>query len=670
MELAKRVCNVKTKTKTDFSLVWAMNHRQCSNKLKFITPQQEGQRLKEEFDVLDRPRIQVELETYGFLLHKCSKTKALLQGKLVHAHMLKTGIKPNTYVETKLVIMYVKCGSLVDARSVLNKMQKHNVFTWTAMIGGYAKHGYCEEAIVVFRQMQMAGVNPCSFAVAGVLPACANSAALEHGRELHAFVIQCGFESDVYVSSCLVDLYAKCGILEDARIMFDKMSERNVVSWNAVIAGYAQKGHGDEALHLFRKMQLAGVKPDLFSWNTMIAGCAQNGRGDEALKLFRQMQLGGVKPDAVAIVSILPACTNITALEQGKGIHAFIIGNGFDSDVYAGSALVDMYAKCGSVDDARRVFDEMLQRNVVSWSAMIAGCARHGHAKDALELFSQMKLAGVTPNHVTFTGVLSACSHAGLVDEGWQHFNSISQEYRLTPSLEHYACMVDLLGRSGHLDEACDFIAKMPSEPDLYVWGALLGACRIHCNVELAEHAAEHLFELDPENTGNYVLLSNIYAAAGRWDNVTKLRRMMNDKGLRKRPAGSWIEVKSKVHSFLVGDRSHPQRERIYSTLENLAGQMKEAGYAPETNFVLRDVEEEEKEHILCGHSEKLAIAFGLINECPGKPLRVIKNLRVCDDCHIAIKFISKIVGREIFVRDANRYHHFKDGLCSCRDYW
>nr|ADE77588.1 unknown [Picea sitchensis] len=312
----------------------------------------------------------------------------------------------------------------------------------------------------------------------------------------------------------------------------------------------------------------------------------------------------------------------------------------------------------------------MSNKNVVSWNAMIVGYGMHGHGEDALVLFTQMQQRGVKPNEITFISVLSACSHAGLVDEGWKCYNCMTLDYAITPTVEHYACMVDLLGRAGHLNEAWDFIEKMPIEPGASVWGAFLGSCRIHCNIELGERVAELLLNLDPDNAGYYVLLSNIYAAAGRWDDVAKVRKMMKEKDVKKSPGCSLIEVNNKLHSFVVGDISHPQTEAIYAMLETLARQMEAVGYVPCTDFVLHDVEEEIKENMLFAHSEKLAIAFGLISTRSGTSIRITKNLRVCGDCHSATKFISKIVKREIIMRDLNRFHHFKDGLCSCGDYW
>jgi pentatricopeptide repeat protein len=383
------------------------------------------------------------------------------------------------------------------------------------------------------------------------------------------------------------------------------------------------------------------------------------------------MHRAGIELSPVTISCVLPACAILAALQQGKEIHNYAIKRELRSNVSVGSALVDMYGKCGDVEIARKVFDKMNKRDVILWTSLIAGYGMHGYGEDALALFHHMERTNLKPDHVTFVALLSACSHAGLINEGWQCFDRMKIEYRITPLVEHYACMVDLLGRSGHLDEAYEFIKKMPIEPSSGVWGALLGACRVHCNVHLAEIVAEHLFEMEPGNPGFYVLLSNIYAAVGRRDGVHEVRSMMKERGVKKMPGCSWIELNNKVHAFIAGDKSHPRLEEIHATLENLVQQLKEEGYSPDTRFVLDDVEEEEeKKRILSGHSEKLAIIFGLISTSPGTPIRITKNLRMCGDCHSASKYISKVVARRITVRDLNRFHHFEDGLCSCGDYW
>jgi pentatricopeptide repeat protein len=367
---------------------------------------------------------------------------------------------------------------------------------------------------------------------------------------------------------------------------------------------------------------------------------------------------------------VLPACAGLALLQQGKEIHDYIVRRGVDNSIPVWNALIDMYAKCGCINNARGIFDKMPERDVVSWTAMITGYGIHGHGKNALALFSQMQQTGIKPNRITFTCVLSACSHAGLVDEGLDYFYCMSRDHQMKPSMEQYACMVDLLGRAGRLNEAQKFIDKMPFQPNACLWGALLSASRIHSNIQVGEYAAEQLYELEPENAGNYVLMSKIYAAVGRWDDVSKVRKIMEELGLKKPPGCSWIEVKNRVHAFVQGERLHPQIKEIYAKLDSLAGEIKKAGYVPDTNFVLHDVGEEEKESILHCHSEKLAISFGLINTCPGTPIRVINNLRICGDCHTATKFISRIAEREIIIRDANRFHHFLDGHCSCGDYW
>eukprot|EP01018_Ginkgo_biloba_P034142 Gb_28028 [translate_table: standard] len=583
-------------------------------------------------EALDQPGIPLDSNKYASLLQSCTNIKTLKQ---VHGLMVVSGLDQNVFLGNKLVSMYALCGSMENARLLFDDINKRNIFVWNAMIRGYAMNGFCEEALTFFSRMQGEGIQPNNFTFPFVLKACAGLSALQEGKEIHNHVVRNGYESDVFVVNALVAMYAKCGSIKVARQLFDKIPERDVVSWNAMISGYVQNGHAHEAFSLFTRMQLADMTPD-----------------------------------SVTMKSVLPACTYIAALQKGKWIHGYIIRSGFISDVAVCNAIIDMYAKCGSIEFARHLFDEMSDRNVVSWSAMIAGYGMHGRGEDALELFSLMQQADVKPDDVTFVCVLSACSHAGLVDEGWRYFDSMIGDYCIKPRVEHYACIVDLLGRAGHLDEAWSFIEKMPLKADAGVWGALLSACVIHCNIELGEQVAVRIIDLDPKNAGRYVQLSNIYAAAGRWDDVAKVRTMMKGKGLKKTPGCSMIEINNKVHAFLIGDRSHPQSDKIYAMLESLTGLMEEAGYVPNTDFVLRDVEEEVKEHILCSHSEKLAIAFGLINTSPGTPIRITKNLRVCGDCHCATKFISKIVSREIIVRDANRFHHFKGGLCSCGDYW
>eukprot|EP01018_Ginkgo_biloba_P016631 Gb_04844 [translate_table: standard] len=551
------------------------------------------------------------------VISACAHLGNLRQGKWAHNYMLRSGFESNVFVETALIDMYAKCGSVEIARQVFDRMPHRNVVSWNAMIAGYVQKEYANEALTLFNEMQLTEIKPNSVTMLSLLSACSYMQDIEQCMWVHDYIIRSRLESEVSVGNSLVATYAKCGNLEFARQLFDKMSKRDVVSWTAMIAAYSQNGYANEALTLFHKMQQEKVTPDsvtmvsalmacanlgalqqgkwihdniirsgfesdlsvanslvamygkcgrleiarhmfdkmskrdVVSWTAMIAGYVQNGYANEALVLFNKLQMEDITPDSVIIVNVLSACSNVAALQQGKWIHDYIIRSGFESDVTVGSALVTMYAKCGSIDVACQLFNKMSKRDVISWNAMIAGYGMHGDAESALEIFCQMQQMGMKPNHVTFVCVLSACSHAGLVDEGWQYFDCMSQAYCITPRVEHYACMVDLLGRAGHLEEAYNFIKKMPLEPDAGVWGALLGACRIHCNIELGERVAEHIFDLEPENAGYYVLLSNIYAAAGRWDDAAKVRIMMQDRGLKKTPACSLIEVNNRVmHSL------------------------------------------------------------------------------------------------------------------------
>eukprot|EP01018_Ginkgo_biloba_P018484 Gb_38129 [translate_table: standard] len=669
------------------------------------------------------------------VLLACAQLAALQHGKWIHAYIIRSGIEIDVFVATALVDMYAKCGSVEIARHLFDTMSKRNAVSWSAIIAGYAQNGYASEALTLFYQMLLTNMKPNPMTMVSVLQACGQLGALQQGKLIHDYTIRAGL-CDVFLGTALVDMYAKCGCVETARKVFDRMSKRDVVLWNTMISGYCQNGHTNETLTLFNEMQRAKVKPnsvtmvsllqacahsgalqqgiwiheyiiqsgfesdvivgnslidmyancgrvevahelfekmpkrDVVSWNAMISGYVENGHTTKALLVFSQMQLADINPNSVTLLSVLQACIYVAALQQGKWIHGYIIRNGFESNVFLENSLLTMYAKCGNIRIARHIFDKMTERGVVSWNAMIAAYGIHGQGKDALALYAQMEQRAMKPDDITFVGLLNACSHAGLVEEGWNYFDCMSRNYGIRPRLEHYACMVDLLGRAGQLSEAHNFINKMPLEPDACVWGALLGACRIHSNIELGERVAEHLFAMEPENAGYYVLLSNIYAAAGKWNDVTKVRKMMKDRGAKNMPGCSSIEINNRIHEFLVGDRSHSQSEKIYAMLETLSRQMEEAGYVPDTNFVLHDVEEEVKENMLGSHSEKLAIAFGLINTSPGTPIRIVKNLRVCGDCHSATKFISKIVKREIIVRDATRFHQFKDGLCSCGDYW
>jgi pentatricopeptide repeat protein len=549
--------------------------------------------------------------------------------------VIKTRVEPDISVENTLVTMYAKGGSIDDARKVFERMHKHDRVSWNAIIAGYSQTGNNEVALKLFQSMRHAGMDLDYITFTCVLGVCANLEALEFGKLVHATILKAGFVSNAFVSNAIVTMYAKCRNIEAAEKMFQHLSFRDVVSWNAMITGFDQ-----------------------------------NECGEEALKCLCQMQRSGMKPNEFTFISVLSSCANLAALEQGRQVFACVIKARFDSDVSVANTLLTMYAKCGRIKDSHKIFDKMFNRNVVTWNAIIARYAQHGYGMEARYLFEQMQSEGMKPDEITFIGVLSACSHVGLLDEGRWYFDSMTHGHGIIPRAEHYACMVDLLGRAGCLKEAEEFIYKMAFQPSALVWRTLLGACRVYGNMQLGKRAAEHLLELEPNDAASYVLLSNIYAAAGRWDDRAKIIKMMKDRDVKKEPGRSWIEVKSRVHTFVVEDRSHPQMSDIYAKLDELTRQIEQVGYVPDMNFILHDVEQEQKQHSLGYHSEKLAIAFGLISTPSGTSIRIMKNLRVCGDCHTATKFISKVVRREIVLRDANRFHHFKDGMCSCRDYW
>ncbi|KAL6619371.1 hypothetical protein ACP70R_034510 [Stipagrostis hirtigluma subsp. patula] len=627
--------------------------------------------------------------------------------RALHAAAVAAGLAGDPFVASSLLHTYLRFGATADARSVLDGMPHKTVVGWSALVAAHAARGDAEGALRLLDEMRRGagGVEPnvitwnglvsglnrsgrARDAVAalarmhgeGFLPdvtgiSCALSAVgdvdeVSVGEQLHGYAVKAGCRLDACVVTALIDMYGKCGRAEEIVRVFEESSHMDVASCNALVAGLSRNSQASEALRLFKEFVGRGVELNVVSWTSIVACCVQNGRDLEAVELFREMQAHGIEPNKVTIPCVLPAFANVAALMHGRSAHCFAVRKGFLHDIYVGSALVDMYAKCGRVRDARTIFDSMPSRNVVSWNAMIGGYAMHGEAANAVQLFRSMLMRKQKPDIVTFTCVLAACSQAGLTEEGRHYFNEMQQEHGISPRMEHYACMVTILGRAGKLDEAYDLINEMPFEPDGCVWGSLLGSCRVHGNVDLAEVAAEKLFHLEPENAGNYVLLSNIYASKKLWDGVNRVREMMKDVGMKKEKGCSWIEIKNKVHMLLAGDNSHPMMSAITEKLKQLTIEMRRLGFAPSTDFVLHDVEEQEKDDILAVHSEKLAVALGLISTSPGTPLRVIKNLRICGDCHEAMKFISCFEGREISVRDTNRFHHFRDGKCSCGDYW
>ncbi|KAJ6870846.1 hypothetical protein NC652_036496 [Populus alba x Populus x berolinensis] len=525
-------------------------------------------------------------------------------------------------------------------------------------------------------------------------------------KQLHSLAITSGYYfKDKFVRNHLLNMYFKMGEIQEAIAFFNAMPMRNIMSHNILINGHVQHGDLESAIKMFDEMPERNVA----TWNAMVSGLIQFEFNENGLFLFREMHELG---------SVLRGCAGLRASYAGKQVHAYVLKYGYEFNLVVGSSLAHMYMKSGSLGEGEKVIKAMPMRNVgqqihaeaikagansavavlsslismyskcgcledsmkvlldcehpdaVLWSSMIAAYGFHGRGEEAVHLFEQMEQEGVEGNDVTFLSLLYACSHNGLKEKGMGFFKLMVEKYGLKPRLKHYTCVVDLLGRSGCLDEAEAMIRSMPLEADVVIWKTLLSACRIHRNADMATRTAEEILRLNPQDSATYVLLSNIHASAKRWKDVSKLRTTMRDRNIKKEPGVSWLEVKNRVFQFSMGDKSHPMSEEIDLYLKELMEEMKLRGYVPDTATVFHDTDSEEKENSLVNHSEKLAIAFGLMNIPPGLPIRVMKNLRICSDCHVAIKLISDIHNREIIVRDTSRFHHFKHGKCSCGDYW
>lgn len=571
---------------------------------------------------------------------------------------------------TTIITGYVRNDDLDSAREIFEGMTEKLVVAWNSMISGYVHHGFFAEALEMFRKMNKLRIKQDEFTYTSILSACANAGFFQLGKQVHAYILRTESKPtndfSLSVNNALVTLYWKCGKVKEARKVFKEMPMRDLVSWNAILSAYVNNGSINEAKYLFDEMPERNV----LTWTMMIAGFAQNGSGEEGLKMFNQMRLEGFEPCDYAFAGAITCCAGLAALDHGRQLHALLISFGYDSSLSAGNSLITMYARCGVFEAAHCVFSLMPCLDAVSWNAMIAALGQHGHGAKALELFESMLKEQIAPDRITFLTVLSACTHVGLVKEGQNYFNLMSGLYGINPDVDHYARLIDLFCRAGRFTEAKQVIENMPFSPGPTVWEALLAGCRIHGNMELGIEAAERLFDLMPQHDGTYVLLANMYANMGRWNDMAKVRKLMRERGVKKEPGCSWVEVENKVHVFLVDDTKHPEVKMVYDYLQELGLKMRKLGYVPDTKFALHDIEIEQKEYALSTHSEKLAVGFGLLKLPVGATVRVFKNLRICGDCHTAFKFMSKIVGREIVVRDGKRFHHFKDGDCSCGNYW
>ncbi|XP_010267513.1 PREDICTED: pentatricopeptide repeat-containing protein At2g13600-like [Nelumbo nucifera] len=552
--------------------------------------------------------------TLASVLPACARLQNLGLGKEIHGYITRHGFMSNPFVANGLVDVYRRCadmgsalkifskfsernlvsfntmivgycenGEVIEARDIFDQMElvgiKKDIIAWNSMIAGYVDNKLFDESLKMFRNLQMEeGIVPDSFTLGSVLSACADLNCLKLGKEIHAYSIIRGLQSDTFVGGALVEMYCRCQDLVAARMAFDEVIEKDTATWNALISGYSRCNQVEDVQELLRKMKNDSLEPNTYTWNGIIAGYLDNGHNEAALQLFSQLQTSNPKADIYTVGMILHACSRLASIDRGKQVHVHSIRRGYDMDVHIGAALVDMYAKCGSIKHAWLAFNRISKLNLVSWNSMLSGYAMHGHGGEGIDLFLKMLEDGITPDEVTFLSVLSLCVHAGSVDLGKEYFGLMCH-YNIEPTIKHYTCMVDLLSRAGCLEEAYDLVKKMPMEPDSVTWGALLGGCVLHRSIELGEIAADKLIELDPYNTANYVLLANMYAYAGRWDDLARTRQMIKDKGMHKSPGCSWFEDRDLIHVFLACDKSHNKTEEIYATLDSLTTQMKTEGY-------------------------------------------------------------------------------------------
>uniref|UniRef100_A0A9I9CI83 Pentatricopeptide repeat-containing protein n=1 Tax=Cucumis melo TaxID=3656 RepID=A0A9I9CI83_CUCME len=489
--------------------------------------------------------------TYPFLFIACSNLLAVDNGRMGHCSGIKRGLDEDGHVSHSLITMYARCGKMGDARKVFDEISQKDLVSWNSMISGYSKMRHAGEAVGLFREMMEAGFQPNEMSLVSVLGACGELGDLKLGTWVEEFVVENKMPLNSFMGSALIHMYGKCGDLVSARRIFDSTKKKDKVTWNAMITG-------------------------------------QNGMSEEAIKLFQDMRVSSTAPDQITLIGILSACASIGALDLGKQLEIYASERGYRDDIYVGTALVDMYAKCGSLDNAFRVFYGMPKKNEVSWNAMISALAFHGQAQEALALFKSMMNEGgtVSPNDITFVGVLSACVHAGLVDEGRRLFHMMSSSFGLVPKIEHYSCMVDLFSRAGHLEEAWDFIMAMPEKPDEVILGALLGACQKRKNIDISERVMNLLLELEPSNSANYVISSKLYAKLGRWDDSAMMRMLMKQKGVSKTPGCSWIDINSQLHEFHAGDVLHQEWIEIHQILDLLIDDLRREGYIPNANLL------------------------------------------------------------------------------------
>lgn len=663
----------------------------------------------------------------------CGTMGALSDGKSIYDWLRTTMKNPPKLLQIYVLRMFCDCGSLLDAQKLFDRMIDKDLVSWNIMISAYAEERQLDKAIQLFLRMQESGIKPNASSFTSLLRYFDDSSILEVGKQIHSYAMRTGLSANVLIGTAISNMYVKCGWLEGAKLVFDGMADRDVIGWTALLVGYTEAEKLKDALALFVEMVREGVELDEFvfsiilkacssledfnmgkqihccsiklgmesevsvgtplvdfyvkcanfksalqaferisepndvSWSAILSGYCQIGEFEECVKIFQSLRHKDVVLNSFVYTSIFQACSALADINVGARAHADAIKKGLVAYLYGKSALVTMYSKCGRLDYACRAFESIDNPDTVAWTAMICGYAYHGNASEALRLFNRMQDSAVKPNVVTFIAVLTACSHSGLMTEGRQYLESMSCEYGVEPTIDHYDCMVDIYSRAGLLEEAFDLIKSMPFKPDAMSWKSLLGGCWMHQNLSLGKIAAENLIHLDPDDTASYIIMFNLYASSGKWEEAAQFRKLMAERDLKKSVGCSWITVKGKVHRFIVGDKHHPHTEQIYSALRELSFSDK---ISKSVLLTEEDLGFPEREGQLLDHSERLAIAYGLISTPNNSPIVVFKNIRACKDCHGFAKHVSAVTGRLIVVRDSNRFHHFKSGECSCKDYW
>ncbi|KAJ4725761.1 Pentatricopeptide repeat [Melia azedarach] len=660
------------------------------------------------------------------VLSFCAREGYLELGRRYHALILKTGVGKDQFVRTSLVDMYAKCGNMDSAVMLVNQMPHLDIASCNCLLSGYANNGLLNQAFSFFLKFDSMDIMPNHYTYSTILSICGYLSAIKEGKQLHAQTVKMQYLSKTAVGNALLTMYIKCGMMVDAESLFEGLVRRNVISWTAIINGFKQHRDFEKALRLVCLMREDGIDPneytftdalascarmknlnrgrmfhaqvikrgmalgnfvgtaivDMYSrlgesleakkqlremgksasnvpWNAQIAGFVRNEKVGEAIEAFSEMVRNDAACDVFTYSAVLRACSLLSSLSTCEQIHSRIVKSKFESNMHVGSSLIEAYNKCGRVEDAERVFSQMSAADVVSWNSMIKAYSQNGYPGKAIILFQKMVEEGIKPTNSSFLAVLSACSHSGLVEEGQKIFESMVTEYSILPEETHYGCMVDLLGRAGQLENALNFINNLTIKPTALIWRPLLAACRCHRNLQMAEFVAKQILELDPDDAAVYVTLSNIYAEAGQFADADKQRKLMKQKEVVKEPGCSWIEVNKKIYRFYSRDKSHTEMPEVYLKLKQVTEQIEDNGHTLK-----------EKEDIVLYHSERLAVCFGLISLPAKKQIRVFKNLRVCRDCHSFMKYVSIIMNQDIVLRDNYRFHHFKQGSCSCGDYW